>query len=179
VAPRALVEAWFSAYGAWLQPLPGAAAAVHELAGRGLRLGIVSNVPLPGFLYRAVLERLGLGRCFLDTRFSHDEGSRKPATVMLERCLAALCANADQAVMVGDRKLEDVGSGRALGCATVWLDSGYNRGPDPDAIVADLAGLPAVLEGWRADFAASRLRVTSPSRLTGRREGCEGGSGPI
>lgn len=145
---RALVEVWFRAYGAWLSPLPGAVAAVHELAARGLRLGIVSNVPLPGFLYRTVLDRLGVGGCFLDTRFSHDEGSRKPATLMLERCLTALGAEPQQAVMVGDRKHEDVGSGRALGCATVWLASGYDRGPEPDGVVADLAGLPALLENW-------------------------------
>lgn len=146
-----LFRLYFEPYSRWLRGLPGAVGAVASIAGAGYRLGIVSNVPMPGIGYRWALERLGVADCFSDLRFSHDEGSRKPAAEMLSRSLAALGVEAAEAVMVGDRRREDVGSGRALGCATVWLESRYDDGPEADATIPDLAALPALLQHWRGD----------------------------
>jgi putative hydrolase of the HAD superfamily len=124
---------------------------VAALAAAGYRLAIVSNVPMPGVGYRWALARLGIEQHFEDLRFSHDEGSRKPSPVMLERVLEHLGVAPSLAVMVGDRRREDVGSGRALGCATVWLESRYDDGPAADATIADLAALPALLATWSDD----------------------------
>lgn len=151
VDAETLLRAYFEPYSRWLQPLPSALETVSAVAAAGYRLAIVSNVPMPGAGYRWALSRLGIEQFFADLRFSHDEGSRKPAPVMLGRVLDRLGVDSSRAVMVGDRRREDVGSGLALGCATVWLESRYHDGPAADATIADLAALPALLATWRGN----------------------------
>jgi len=160
VSPDEVLAAWFRPYGEGLRPLPGAAATLRELRARGLALGLVSNVALPGELYRRRLGALGLiepglieaglAEPFGVFRFSHDEGSRKPAPAMLLSALVALGAKPAEAVMVGDRKKSDVAAGRAAGTRTIWLRSHHAEGPAPDATIDSLAELPAALAALAA-----------------------------
>src|SRR5204862_7149433 len=87
-----LLGAWFRPYAETLVPVAGALAAVRALAARGVRLGLVSNVPLPGALYEAVLRRFGFLALFPVRRFSYDAGSRKPSPAMLRSALGELGA---------------------------------------------------------------------------------------
>jgi HAD superfamily hydrolase (TIGR01509 family) len=146
VSPDEVLAAWFRPYGEGLRPLDGAAATLRALRARGLGLGLVSNVALPGALYRARLSAHGLAEPFAVFRFSCDAGSRKPAPAMLLSALAELGAAPHEAVMVGDRKKSDVAAGRAAGVRTIWLRSHHAEGPDPDATIDDLAELPAALD---------------------------------
>ena len=140
-----LLAAWFRPYGERLYPLAAADDVLRELRQRGLLLGLVSNVALPGAFYRQRLAAYGLADAFTTFRFSCDEGSRKPAPAMLLSALAELGAAPAEAVMVGDRKKSDVAAGRAAGVRTVWLRSPHAEGPDPDATIERLADLPAAL----------------------------------
>jgi len=140
-----VLAAWFRPYGAGLRPLDGAAAALRELRDRGLALGLISNVALPGVLYRERLAAHDLAEPFAAMRFSCDAGSRKPAPTMLLSALAELGALPAEAVMVGDRKKSDVAAGRAAGVRTIWLRSHHAEGPEPDATIDSLAELPAAL----------------------------------
>jgi HAD superfamily hydrolase (TIGR01509 family) len=140
-----LLAAWFGPYGERLPPLAGAAAAVGALRARGLALGLVSNVALPGELYRRRLAAHGLADAFGAMRFSCDAGSRKPAPAMLLSVLAELGATPAEAVMVGDRKKSDVAAGRAAGTRTVWLRSHHAEGPDADVTIERLVELPDAL----------------------------------
>jgi len=142
-----VLAAWFRPYGEGLVPLDGAGATLHELRARGLALGLVSNVALPGALYRARLAAHDLAEPFAAFRFSCDAGSRKPAPAMLLSALAALGATPAEAVMVGDRKKSDVAAGRAAGVRTIWLRSHHVEGPEPDATIERLDELPAALDG--------------------------------
>ncbi len=105
----------------------------------------MSNVPLPGTLYRGVLERLGLAPCFDSLHFSYDEGSRKPSPGMLRRALAALDTPPASALMVGDRRAVDVAAGRLAGTATAWVRGPFRDGPRADLEVDSLAELPAMV----------------------------------
>ena len=145
VSPDEVLAAWFRPYGEGLRPLAGAAEALRELRAHGLALGLVSNVALPGELYRRRLAAHDLAEPFATFRFSCDEGSRKPAPAMLLSALAALGATPAEAVMVGDRKKSDVAAGRAAGTRTVWLRSHHDDGPEPDATIGSLAELRAAL----------------------------------
>lgn len=137
--------AWFRPYGEQLRPCAGAAEALRELERLGLRLALVSNVPLPGALYREVLERHGLARPFDSMFFSYDAGSRKPSPAMLRRALRALGAGAAEAVMVGDRRRSDVAAGIAAGVVTVWLRGKDRDGPRPDHEIDGLTELPSLI----------------------------------
>lgn len=150
VSPAEVLAAWFRPYGEGLRPLPGAVETLRELRARGLALGLVSNVALPGELYRRRLAAHGLAEPFTAFRFSCDDGSRKPAPAMLLSALSALGATPAEAVMVGDRKKSDVAAGRAAGTRTVWLRSHHDEGPEPDATIDSLVDLPASLDAFAA-----------------------------
>jgi putative hydrolase of the HAD superfamily len=140
-----LLGAWFGPYAETLAPVPGARAALAELAGRGTRLAVVSNVPLPGALYRRALRRHRLDRPIESFHWSYDSGSRKPSPVMLRAALEALGVPPERALMVGDRRRSDVAAGRAAGVRTVWVRSSDGGGPRPDWEIASLAELPALV----------------------------------
>ena len=69
----------------------GAAEAIRRLAGRGVRLGIVSNTGrTPGSVLRRVLERHDLLRYFSAVSYSDEVRVRKPSAEIFERTLRAL-----------------------------------------------------------------------------------------
>jgi HAD superfamily hydrolase (TIGR01509 family) len=144
-----LLGAWFRPYGESLRPLPGAVAALRQLRERGLRLALCSNVPLPGPLYREVLERHQLAAPLESLHFSYDEGTRKPSPHMLRNAMAALDVPAERALMIGDRRTSDVAAGRAAGVGTVWLRSDDGGGPRADHEIDRLADLPALVDRLR------------------------------
>jgi putative hydrolase of the HAD superfamily len=141
-----LLETWFRPYGEQLEPYEDAGATLAEIRRRGLSLALVSNVPLPGELYRGILERHGLARFFDALHFSYDEGTRKPSPALLRSAMAAVGASPRGAVMVGDRLDRDIVAGRAAGVRTVWLDRGTSPGPAPDETISSLSELPAALD---------------------------------
>lgn len=141
-----LLGAWFRPYADRLVPELGAAEALARLREMGLRLALVSNVPLPGRFYQAVLERYDLARHFDSLCFSYDLGTRKPSPALLKKALSDLDATPDQALMVGDRLAADVAAGRAAGVETVWIRSQFDDGPRPDYEIGSLAELPELLE---------------------------------
>lgn len=148
--PRELLAAWFGPYAGSLAPMPGAVETLAALRAMGLRVGLVSNVALPGDFYRELLVRWGIAPHIEVFRFSLEAGSRKPAPRMLHEALHALDVQPAAAVMVGDRKASDVAVGRAAGTRTVWLRSPHDEGPEADATIERLVDLPALLAEWRA-----------------------------
>ena len=141
-----VLAAWFGPYGGSLRPDPDAGRVLSALREALLPLALVSNVALPGRLYRERLEEWGLAAPFDGGLwFSHDAGSRKPAADMLLAALARLGVEPAEAVMVGDRRETDVAAGRAAGTRTVWLRSVHAAGPEPDRVIERLAELPELL----------------------------------
>jgi HAD superfamily hydrolase (TIGR01509 family) len=143
-AARLLGE-WFGPYGETLHPMPGAEEALRAMAAAGLRLAVVSNVPLPGALYRRVLRRHRLDRDIASFHWSYDSGSRKPSPAMLRAALAALGVAPERALMVGDRRRSDVAAGRSAGVRTVWVRSADGGGPRADWEIGGIEELPALV----------------------------------
>ncbi len=141
-----LLSAWFRPYGEQLICLSGAVETLKAIREQGLRTGLVSNVPMPGVLYHAILAGHGLAEWIETFHFSYDEGSRKPSPAMVRHALAALGVEAERAVMVGDRRDSDVAAGRAAGVGTVWLRREDGGGPDPDLTIDAINELPALVE---------------------------------
>ena len=57
---------------------------------------------------------------------------RKPKPGMILEAAGELGIDLKQSFMVGDRK-SDIEAGRAAGCATVFIDLGYDAEPAPEA----------------------------------------------
>lgn len=119
---------------------PEVATVLAALAGRGLRLAVVSNWDerLPG-----VLAGLGIAGSFDAVVYSQHVGVEKPHPAIFRRALDELGVGAGAALHVGDRPRHDVEGAAAVGMRAVLLDRKGLSG-DP-AAVASLDGLDAVL----------------------------------
>lgn len=144
-----LLAAWFRPYGEQLLAMEGSRRALAELRDLGVRLALVSNVPLPGELYSRVLERHGLLEFFEARCFSYDEGSRKPSPALLRLAMTRIEADADFTLMVGDRRERDIAAGRFAGTGTVWIRSSDHGGPEPDLVLDSIRDLPDAVRRWR------------------------------
>ena len=110
-------------------------ALLETLRARALKLAIVSNTAVPGWLLWPTLERQGLTDRVDAVVLSSAVGKRKPHRAIFDRALAELEVEPEQALFVGDRLREDVGGASALGMRTVqalWSRADDAEGPEPD-----------------------------------------------
>jgi len=143
-----ILATWFRPYGEQLSMIEGALEALAGLRSLGCRLALVSNVPMPGSLYRARMDHYGLLEPFDTVFFSYDFGSRKPSPAMLRTALEEGTAAPAEAVMVGDRPTLDIACGLSAGVRTVWVESDFSKGPRADASIRSVGELPALIERW-------------------------------
>ncbi len=122
-----------------LEFLPGIGTVLAELAGRGVRLGIVCDVGFTGGeQLRNLLQREGLLGHFSGWAFSDEVGYYKPDPRIFEAALSALGARPAEALHVGDLRRTDVAGAAALGMRTVRY-RGVHDDPDEAAgVEADL-----------------------------------------
>ncbi|MBQ1095956.1 HAD-IA family hydrolase [Streptomyces sp. b94] len=103
--------------GAW-RPYPDAAEVLSALRGDGIAVGVVSNI---GWDLRPVFRAHGLDR-YVDTYvLSYEHGIRKPDPRLFATACAALGAEPEQTLMVGDSRPAD-GGAAALGCGVHFVD---------------------------------------------------------
>jgi HAD superfamily hydrolase (TIGR01549 family) len=125
-----------------------AAPTLRALRGAGLKLGLLSNTHWPRAFHEHFLERDGLLE-LLDVRcYTSDMSHSKPHRLAFERVRAELGVNAEHAVMVGDRPIDDVWGAQQAGLLGVWRPhSGSPALGDvvPNAVIKTLAELPELI----------------------------------
>ncbi|NEB07588.1 HAD-IA family hydrolase [Streptomyces coelicoflavus] len=103
--------------GAW-SPYPDAAEVLAVLRGRGVAVGVVSNI---GWDLRPVFREHGLDG-FVDTYvLSYEHGIRKPDPRLFGVACAALGVEPGRTLMVGDDRRAD-GGATALGCGVHFVE---------------------------------------------------------
>ena len=120
-------------------------AALEELRGAGLRLGVISN--FDARLYR-LLEGLGLARFFESVTISSDAGYAKPSPRLFQVALAAMAASADEALHVGDAPHLDVAGAKAAGIEAILirrLAQGAPARPANPNVVSSFAELVSIV----------------------------------
>jgi D-glycero-D-manno-heptose 1,7-bisphosphate phosphatase len=130
--------------------LPGADAAIAALRAAGFRTIVVTNQPdvATGKQQREVVEAInGALRSALaldDVRVCYHADAdgcacRKPKPGLLLEAARDWQIDLDRSFMVGDR-WRDVDAGRAAGCRTILIESGYaEKRSEPDFSVSSLA----------------------------------------
>lgn len=127
-------------------------AVLGELAGRGIRLGIVCDVGFSGGeILRGLLAREGLLEHFSGWAFSDEVGHYKPSPQIFEAALAALDSRPEAAMHVGDLRRTDIAGAAALGMKTARYRALYDDPSDETSVEADFVfdshlELPAIVE---------------------------------
>jgi 2-haloalkanoic acid dehalogenase type II len=115
-----------------------------ETLGRYYRIGAVSNG-------NADLDRVGLGDLFDCAVGAASVGAAKPAPAVFEAACAALRAQPQEIVHVGDHHEHDVRGAAAAGMRAVWINRGglpWPGGAPPDGSISSLAELEALIANW-------------------------------
>jgi putative hydrolase of the HAD superfamily len=111
------------------------------------KLGLISNFAIPE-CGRRLLDKFGLARFFDIVIISGEVNRRKPSPEIFEMALRGLGVRASRAVFVGDMLDLDVMGPKSVGMKTILIKRkpvNTNFDAKPDAIVASLCELPAVL----------------------------------
>ena len=114
--------------------------ALNDLAGRGIRLGVISNWDER---LGVLLQRLGLHECFDALAVSCETGRPKPAPAIFERAAAALGLPPAKILHVGDSIEMDFRGATRAGFQAVHLRRG--AGSSDEQSVRSLAELPALM----------------------------------
>lgn len=136
------------------QILPGALEAVEALNAEGFRLAVVSNAPSQTFLDAAVA-RIGLRPFFSPVRSSALAGARKPDPRLFLPIAAEWRLDPATVVVVGDGLAADITGAHAAGMRGVLVhgeanreNAAYTGAERPDADLASIAAVPALIEAW-------------------------------
>jgi FMN phosphatase YigB (HAD superfamily) len=135
--------------------LEGSAAVLDELAGKGLKVGLISNTGLTSpEMYREWFGQLGIVDKFDSLVFSNEQRVAKPSPEIFETALAKLGVEATRALHIGDNLHTDVGGAAAVGMSTVWVRGGTNSpvisNTEPDYTVDSILELPRIVDEWMA-----------------------------
>jgi phosphoglycolate phosphatase len=126
---------------------PGVAAVLAALHAQGYRMAICSNKPQA--LCAKVLRDTGLEPYFQVVVGGDTASHPKPHAAPLEHALAALGAQPDQAVLIGDSTV-DQRAAAAAGLPFIFFRGGYDDGVQDGGLHAAidlLEHLPALLQG--------------------------------
>lgn len=130
-------------------------ATLEVLRVHGYHLGLISNASDNDYI-EALIDQAGIRPFFDIILNSAAAGMRKPHPGIFRKALDHWGANPQQAVMIGDTLGADILGARNSGLRSVWItrraDTPGNRDHldtiVPDAAIASLAELPALLDAW-------------------------------
>ncbi len=118
-----------------VQPYPGAKDTLRRLKQGGTRLAMITNGP--ACEQQAKINRADLGHFFESIVIEGEFGAGKPDHRVFRHTLEQMQIRADQAWMVGDNLVNDVGGAQAVGIYGVWVDWRGKGLPDDSAVTPD------------------------------------------
>ncbi|WP_313224864.1 HAD family hydrolase [Stutzerimonas nitrititolerans] len=116
-----------------------------ELLANHYRLGVLTNG-------NADVRRLGLADYFDFTLCAEELGIGKPDPRPFCEALKRAGVAAEHAVHIGDHPSDDIGGAQRAGMRAIWFNPTGGPWQDdghPDAVIGNLAELPALLDSWR------------------------------
>jgi HAD superfamily hydrolase (TIGR01509 family) len=149
----------------WYEPVtrhthvePDLRVTLASMRGAGLRLGVLSNTFVPGFVHDRQLEMEGLLEFFPVRVYSSEVGYRKPDRRIFEVALRRLGVMARETLFVGDLIKTDIVGARRMGMRTALKQPFANLRPHriADHVIRRISDLTAVLPIGLAAAAAQR-----------------------
>lgn len=124
---------------------------LRALRARGVHTGLLSNTHWPRDWHERILARDGI-LDLIDVRvYTSELAHTKPHAEAFRAVLEPLGVVPAEAVMVGDRPVDDIGGAKAVGMRAVLLPNDHvPQGAAPDATISSLSELLSLVDGWRA-----------------------------
>ncbi len=151
------LEAYYAYSESQWRLMPGVHETLQALAARGFRLALISNASDAGNVQR-LIDNAHLRPYFDPILVSAAVGIRKPNPKIFEMVLAHWGLGPGECLMVGDTLGADILGAQMAGLRNVWLTSHAGHPANvahrgnilPEAEIAALAELPALIEKWQA-----------------------------
>jgi putative hydrolase of the HAD superfamily len=151
-APDGLIAAYRREFERHTFTDPAAAEVLAHLRARGIRTGVLSNTLWPRAWHDDIFRRDGVLGLIDGAVYSSEIAWTKPHPQAFLAAMAAVgAADPGRCVFVGDRPWDDISGAKAVGMRAVLVPHSEVPSFDevtPDAVIADLAELPSVLESW-------------------------------
>jgi putative hydrolase of the HAD superfamily len=131
---------------------PAAASVLGYLRSRGIKIGVLSNTLWPRPWHDEIFRRDGVLDLIDGAVYSSEIDWAKPHPEAFRAAMAAVGAtDPGRCVFIGDRPWDDVSGAKAVGMRAVLIP--YSEvpsfdGTEPDAVIHDLAELPALIDAW-------------------------------
>jgi putative hydrolase of the HAD superfamily len=152
IAPEELIETYFGLWEPHTFTDPDAAPLLRSLRERSIRIGVLSNTFWPRALHERVFRRDEVLDLIDGAVYSSEIPWTKPHPEAFRAAMAAIgVTDPASCVFVGDRPFDDIFGAQRAGMRTVFIPhSGLppHEGAVPDAVIARLAELPALLDQW-------------------------------
>jgi putative hydrolase of the HAD superfamily len=138
---------------------PDAPAMLAGLRARGMRIGVLSNTAWTRTRHEQIFVRDGVDHLIDGAVYTSEIPWTKPHPEAFRSAMAAVgMTDPARCVFVGDRPFDDIFGARRVGMRAVLVphseipnvQRGHTEG-EPDAVVASLSELPAVIDRWRLD----------------------------
>ncbi|MGI9197722.1 MAG: HAD family hydrolase [Candidatus Nanopelagicales bacterium] len=135
---------------------PDAIEVMSSLRARGIRVGVLSNTMWPRWHHEAVFSRDGLLPLIDAAVYSSEIPVAKPHADAFAAVCAALGVPASRSAFVGDRPWDDVHGAQQAGMRAILIphsrlgDQAVDIEVLPEAVVARLGEVVAVIDSWRA-----------------------------
>ena len=126
-------------------PIEGAVQAVTDVAGRGIRLAVVSNSTFTSRTLEWQLGEIGLGGLFEFVISSGDYVVRKPHPLIFQTASRKLGLEPRDTWHVGDSLVFDVGGAASAGLQAVWFDTAGENALDDHPTVRSWAAFTDLL----------------------------------
>ncbi len=131
---------------------PAAAQVFERLRTQGIKIGVLSNTLWPRSWHEDLFRRDGVLALIDGAVYSSEIARTKPHPDAFAAAMASVGAtDASRCVFVGDRPWDDISGAKSVGMRAVLVPHSEVPSFDevtPDAVIASLADLPAVLESW-------------------------------
>ena len=135
----------------WSQLFPDTVTTLVTLRGQGYRIGLLSNTWWAAEWHNADLAAHGCGALIDALVYTSDLPRSKPHPSVFLEAVDRLNVEPAQAVMVGDRMIDDISGAQAVGMRGIWRRNAETPVPDgirPDAVIEALAEVPPLVTGW-------------------------------
>jgi len=142
---------WYEPLGNTAQVEPDLTTYLQSFRDMSLKLAIISNTFIPGFVLDRHLERFNLLGFFPTRIYSADTIFRKPDRHIYQIALQRLGVLPSEAVMIGDKIREDIRGSARLGITPVYKRGSTNhrkRIPSHIPVIDKIAELPGLIRSW-------------------------------